>query len=294
MFIKRLPTFEYHAPSTIEEALEAISMYNKDGKVFAGGTDILVSMKKREVVPKHLINLTNLENLKGITYEKGVGVRIGSLTPLGEIERSGIIKDHFPPLWDAIKVIAAPQIRNLGTIGGNLCSAIPSADTPPPLIVLKATLKLVTLNGERTVQVEDFFKGRGESILKPGELLTEIFIPDLSDQSAGAYIKLMRRKAMDLALVGVAAFLKLNDNRNTCKEARIALGAVAPTPMRAKMAEKILINGDINENLAAESGKVASQEARPITDIRATKEYRTEMVEVLTRRAVLMAVDRLT
>lgn len=291
MFIRRLPKFEYHAPSTIAEALDQISKYGAKGKVIAGGTDLLVSMKKRETLPAHLINLKEIEALKGITYDDAEGLKIGALTTIGEIERTEIVREKFLPLYDAVKVMAAKQVRNLGTIGGNLCNAAPSADTAPSLMALGASLKLTGTVNERVVPVEDFFKGPGESVLKPEEILTEILIPNLPENSGGAYIKLMRRNAMDLALVGVAAYLRLEDK--TCMEARIALGAVAPTPIRAQTSESVLTHKKVDDDLIEEAGKKASQEAKPIDDIRASKVYRTEMIKVLTRRAIKMACERI-
>ena len=291
MFIRRLPKFEYHAPSTVAEALDQISLYGDKGKVIAGGTDLLVSMKKREAMPEHLINLKEIEALKGITYDETEGIKIGALTTIGDIERAEVVREKFPPLWDAVKVLAAQQVRNLGTIGGNLCSASPSADTAPPLMALGASLKLTRVLHERVVPVEDFYKGPGESVLKPEEILTEILIPNLPDNSGGAYIKLMRRNAMDLALVGVAVWLRLDGK--TCIEVRIALGAVAPTPIRAHTTESVLTHKDVDEGLIEEAGKKASQEAKPIDDIRASQAYRKEMIKVLTKRAIKKACERI-
>ncbi len=215
MFIKRLPKFEYHAPTSLPEALDFLAKYDGKGRVLAGGTDLLVSMKKREIVPEHLINLKGIAELKGIHDEKE-GMRIGALVTLGEIEHSKMIQDKFRVLWDAAQVMASPQIRNLGTIGGNLCSAAPSADTAPPLIVLDASVEIIGPKGKRKVLVEKFFKGPGESVLKPGEILTQIMIPNPLEKSSGAYFKLMRRAAMDLAQVGVAACLSFDSERKTC------------------------------------------------------------------------------
>jgi aerobic carbon-monoxide dehydrogenase medium subunit len=292
MFIRRLPRFEYHAPTSVPEALELLSAYNGNARVFAGGTDLFVSMKKREVVPEHLINLKGIEELKNIHYEKEEGLRIGGLVTIGELERSTIVKEKFPALGDAVNVMAAPQVRNLATIGGNLCSAIPSADTAPPLIVLGATAIIVGSAGERTVLVENFFQGNKISALAHDEILKEIFIPAETVNNGSAYFKLMRRNAQDLALVGVASSLRFDGDRQTCQEARIALGAVAPTPLRALKAEAVLKGKNINDDLAAEAGRAASEEARPITDVRASKEYRREMVGVLTKRAILEALKR--
>jgi len=293
MFIRRLPKFEYHTPSTISEALDQISMYRKKAKIIAGGTDLLLSMKKRDTTPDHLINLKGIKALNGISYDETTGLKIGALTTIGDIERSEVIREKFLVLWDAVKVMAAQQVRNLGTIGGNLCSAAPSADTAPPLIALGASLKLTGPVSARAVEAEDFFKGPGETVLKPDEILTEIYIPNLAENSGGAYFKMMRRNAMDLALVGVAAFIRMDMNGKTCREARVALGAVAPTPIRATTAESVLLHKDLDDDLIAEAGKKASQDAKPIDDIRASKAYRTEMVKVLTKRAIITACRRI-
>ena len=288
MFIKRLPRFEYHAPASLPEALELLSRWGEKAKVFAGGTDLLVSMKKREVLPNHLINLKGISELKGVSDEKE-GLKIGPLVTLGEIERSKTVKEKYSILWEAVSVMASPQVRSLGTIGGNLSSAVPSADTAPPLIALGASVSLKGIHGERRVRVEDFFRGPGESVLKPDEILTQILIPKPSDGSSGTYLKMMRRNALDLALVGVAVFLRLDLNKQVCKEARIVLGAVAPTPIRAPKAEEILIGKEMNEALAKEAGRMASEEARPISDVRASMEYRQTIISILTKRALMKA-----
>ena len=292
MFIRRLPKFEYHAPASLGEALDHLSRHGDKAKVLAGGTDLLVAMKKRQIQPEHLINLKGIQALKEMHYDKEGGLKIGGLVTMGELERSTIVREKFGILWDAVNVIAAPQIRSLATIGGNLCSAVPSADTAPPLVALGASLTLAGKNGHRTMLVEDFFKGPETSALNPDEILSHLSIPHPPENSGGAYFKLMRRNAMDLALVGVAAHLTLDGGKRVCKEARIALGAVAPTPLRALRAEGVLLNKEPDERLAMEAGTVAAQEARPISDIRSSKEYRTEMVGVLTKRALMEALKR--
>jgi carbon-monoxide dehydrogenase medium subunit len=294
MFIKRLPAFEYHAPASVAKALDLMAQYKNSGRFIAGGTDLLVAMKKREITPRHLISLSGIAALKGITLDKKGGVKIGALTTLAEIERSDIIQKQFLPLRDAIDVMASAQVRSLATIGGNLCSAVPSADTAPPLIALNASLKLVGPRGDRNVPVEAFFTGPKETIRKANEILTAIMIPKIDTVSAGCYLKLMRRHAMDLAIVGVAAYLKLDREKKTCLEARIALGAVAPTPIRVPEVEALLINKAIDEKVIKEAARLAGMQCRPISDIRASLEYRCSMVEVLTRRAVMEAYRRIT
>jgi carbon-monoxide dehydrogenase medium subunit len=292
MFIRRLPEFEHHAPTTVPEVLEILSKCDGRGKVYAGGTDVLVSMKKREIVPDYLICLKGIKELNDIHYDEREGLRIGASVVLGAIERSSIVRDKFRALWDAVKVMAAPQVRNLGTIGGNLCGAVPSADTAPPLIALGASVRLAGKESGRTVLVEDFFKGPRETVMNTNEILTEIVIPSPKKNSGAAYFKLMRRNAMDLALVGVAAHLRLDSGARLCQEARVALGAVGPIPARARKAEEVLMDREIEEDLAHEAGTIASQEARPITDVRASEAYRRAMVSVLTKRAVMAALAR--
>jgi carbon-monoxide dehydrogenase medium subunit len=293
MFIRRVPKFDYHAPTSLQEALDLLAKYGEKAEVLAGGTDVIVAMKRREKAPENLVNLKGIGGLQKIESHGKDGLKIGGLTTLGELERSTVIKEKLPILRDALTVMAAPQVRNLATIGGNLCSAVPSADTAPPLIALGASVKLVGARGERTVLVEDFFVGPGESVLETDEILTEVLIPEQEVHSQGAYFKLMRRNALDLALVGVAACLTLDGGNGVCQGARIALGAVAPTPIRAPKAEKSLLNKEIDEEKAGEAGRVASQEASPIADIRASKEYRIEMIKVLTRKAILKARERI-
>ena len=293
MFIKRLPKFVYHVPKSFSEAFDLLTQYGKTAKVYAGGTDLLVAMKKREMLPEHLINLKEITELKGIHDDEKAGIRVGAAVTLAEIEHSNVIKEKVCALWDAVNVMASPQVRTLGTIGGNLCSAVPSADTAPPLIAMGASVNLLGPHGERKVLVQDFFGGPKESVLQKNEILTQILIPNLPPRSSGAYLKLMRRNALDLAIVGVAAFLRLDSDKRLCSEARIALGAVAPTPIRAPMAEEVLLRKEIDEVLAGKAGKAASVVCRPISDMRSSLEYRCTMVEILTKRAVLEAYRRI-
>ena len=293
MFIKRLPDFQHHAPASLSEALDLLSKYGEKAEVYAGGTDLLVAMKKREKTPEHLIDLKKIGEMKGIHPDGKKGIRIGALTTLGELERSTLVQEKFILLWDAVTMMASPQVRSLGTVGGNLCSAVPSADTAPPLIALGASVKMVGPSGEREILLENFFQGPKESVLQKNELMKEVFIPQPGDFTSGKYVKLMRREGMDLALVGVAACLTMESPGKICSGARIALGAVAPTPIRALQAEETLINREIDETRAAEAGKAASVVCRPISDIRSSLAYRCSMVEVLTKRAIMEAYKRI-
>ncbi len=293
MFIRRLPRFEYLSAGSVKEALELLKKYGAKARVIAGGTDLLLAMKKRAVTPDYLINVKNIKAMKGITYNEKNGLRIGALVTCDELEASPLVKEKAPALWDAVCVMASPQVKTLATIGGNLCSAVPSADTAPPLIAMGAMAVLNGPKGEHTVPVEKLFKGPAQTKVARSELLTHIQIPKQPERSSTAYLKLMRRAAMDLALVGVAAYVHLDKDNTTCKEVRIALGAVAPTPIRAPMAEQMLIGKPVDEGLAAEAAKVAGTICSPITDVRASLGYRCDMVEVLTKRAVMEALERI-
>ncbi len=287
MFIRRLPKFTYHVPASVKEAIDLLAAYGTDAKLLAGGTDLLLAMKKRTVTSSHLVNLKAVPGLSGITAD-ATGLSIGALTTIADILASSVIKDAYTPLWDAASVMASPQIRTLATIGGNLVSAVPSADMAPPLMVLSARAHITGPAGERICPVEELFAGPSSCSLGPADILTRITIP--SPKGKGAYLKLMRRAALDLALVGVAAYVALDGK--TCTEARIALGAVAPTPMRATGAEAVLTGKAITEELAAQAGKVSGTICRPISDVRTTSDYRCSMVEVLTKRALLAALGR--
>lgn len=239
-----------------------------------------------------LRHITVLAN--GNPSENIRGLKIGALTTLAQLLSSDVVRKQYVPLWDAVDVMASAQIRSLATIGGNLCSAVPSADTAPPLLAMDASVEVVNQTGKkRTIPLSELFIGPKQSALSPKEILTHIIIPEMDASSGGCYLKLMRRSAMDLALVGVAVCLKLDAGRKVCKEARIALGAVAPTPIRVPEAEAMLAGKKLGEAQIAEAAKIAGVQCAPISDIRATLEYRCSMVEVLTKRAIERALQRI-
>ncbi len=292
MFIRRLPKFDYHSPLSVADAVAALERLGDDARPLAGGTDLLVAMKRREQTPRHLVNLKAIPSLRGVTCDDAV-VRLGALTTLRDLERSEIVRTECAVLADAVSLMASAQVRTLATIGGNLCSAIPSADTAPPLIALGASLVLVGPGGERRLAAEHFFSGPRQTVLARGELLTAIIVPRRETLASSAYLKLMRRHAMDLALVGVAACLTLEPDGATCRDARIALGAVGPTPLRVPAAEAVLRGRGVDEAMGRAAGKVAGAQCRPITDIRASLDYRCSMVEVLLTRAIAEARKRI-
>lgn len=286
-----LPRFEYLAPQTVAEACSLLSKYGRTAKVIAGGTDLLVKMKERELAPQYVVGLKGITDLDYIDYDDVDGLRIGALTSNDSIAGSMVIRERFGLLSEAAAKIGTPQIRNMGTIGGNLCNAAPSADTAPPLIALGARVKLVSPRGERVVPLEEFFTGPGETVLQTDELLTEIQVPRQIPGTRGVYLKLFPRGAVDIAAVGVAVLLILGKD-GTCSDARMVLGAVAPTPVRATRAEAVIKGKPDKNEVIEKAAETASEEAHPISDVRCSAGYRREMVKVLTRRALVQCLRR--
>jgi carbon-monoxide dehydrogenase medium subunit len=280
----------YLAPSSVEEAISLLSKYGDGAKVISGGTDLLVQMKHNVLLPNCLINISRIRDLDYIKYDQTIGLRIGALTTVGYVAKSSLIQSKFNVLAQGARLLGTPAIQNQATIGGNLCNAAPSADIVPPLIVLCALAKFIGVDGERIVPVEDFFTGPGVTIMKHYQILIEIQIPNLELHAAGAYVKQTRGRGPDLAVVGVAALVVMD--RETVQEVKIALGAVAPTPIRAKKAEGILRGMKLNDKLLEESSQAASYESTPIDDIRSSADFRRKLVAVLTKRAVVQAVQQ--
>jgi aerobic carbon-monoxide dehydrogenase medium subunit len=280
-----LPRFEYLQPKTVKEACSLLSRHKGIVKVIAGGTDLLPKMKARQVVPQFVLGLKGIAGLDYIKHDKAHGLRIGALATLKSLQTSSLVRSKFGALAQAIDHMASPQVRSLGTLGGNLCNASPSADTACPLIVMGATLKLAGPKGARMVLVEEFFLGPEKTVLGDGELLVEICVPDPPAHSAAVYLKHTVRRAMDLALVGVAATMSLN-TAGSVRDVKVALGAVAPTPLRAQKAEDMLKGQKFSGELVSQAAQAAAKEARPISDVRSPADYRREMVRVLTQRAI--------
>ncbi|HDD26526.1 MAG TPA: xanthine dehydrogenase family protein subunit M [Acidilobales archaeon] len=282
--------FEYFAPETLDEVIELLKTYGEEAKILAGGTDLLVKMKQRLASPKYVISLRKVKELDFIEVGDD-GIHIGAATKLRRLERSDVIRRRLPVLYEAIKSMASVQVRNMATIGGNLCNASPAADTAPPLLVLDAKLKIMGPEGARVVPIDKFFLGPGKTVLKPTELLTEIIVPHPKEGTGTAFIK-VSRVAMDLAKVNIAVALRLGSG-DVIEHVRIALGAVAPTPMRAYKAEEFLLGKEFSEENIVKAAEIVSGEVRPITDIRSTAEYRRELSKVLTKRALKIAYERI-
>ncbi len=281
---KRLPRFDYVKPGDMQEALDLLGRFEPGkGIVYVGGTDVIPKIKARSIsAPDVLIDLKGLPGLDGIAYDDRKGLTIGALASIYSVAHSPVVRDRFSLIAQAASTIASTQIQNRGTIVGNICNAVPSADSAPALLCLGAEAVCISRAGERQIGLRDFFTGPGKTALQADELVREIRIPPLSGK--GVYHKLSPRSRMDLAVVGVAVFVDADSG--TFKDVRIGLGAVSPTPMRAVGAEAILRGERIGEPVIQEAARTASEEASPIDDHRASAEYRRLMVEVLVKRAL--------
>ncbi len=287
--MQALKTFEYFEPGTVKEAVQIALKYAAKAKVLAGGIDLVPGIRRRRLQPECVISLQRIPGLDYIKHDRADGLRIGALTSLRSIELSPAIKKDYIVLYEAIHQIASIQVKTAGTAVGNLCVATPASDVASALFVLGTKLRIVSPTQERTVPIEDFYPRLHQTVLQPGEIVTEILLPTPDASAGGSFLKLVRT-ATDVAKVNVAIMIKVTDRK--CKEAKIALGAVAPTPIRARKAEETF-KGQIPETGVIEAvAAAAAEDAKPITDIRSTAEYRKETTQILVRRAIEKALDR--
>ena len=276
--------YEYVEPKSIESAIALLAEKKGAARVMAGGTDLFIQLNKKIKKADYVIDICRIPGLDQIEYDEKTGIKIGAMATIRSIELSPVILQKCPVLSHAAGKIGSVAIRNVGTIGGNLCNASPSAETAPALIGLSATVKINGPGTERMLFIEDFFKGPGKSALSSDEMLTEIQVPVPPPSSKGVYLKHAIRGSIELAIVGAAVVIDFDDE--ICRDVKIVLGAVAPTPLRATQAEKIIKGKKLDDALIEKCAQAASDESKPITDVRASAEYRKEMVEVLVRKAV--------
>lgn len=286
-----LKNTEYYEPVSLEEAIKLLRKFKGEAKVLAGGTDLFISLRNNSTQLKYMINIKKIPELSGVSYDPKGGLVIGPLTTMNEVAEHEVIRREYSLLSQAAGKIGSYQVRNRATLGGNLCHAAPSAETAPPLLTLEVKLNLVGPVGERVVPIEKFFIGPGETILNNDEIIKAIVIPPLQERTAGCYVKHSYRKAMDIAVVGVAMLLTLD--ANYCKNARIGLGAVAPIPIRALQTEAYLKGKELTYEVLQQAGEIAAHEVNPISDIRGSREYRIEMIKVQIRRAAMTIIESL-
>ncbi len=283
--------FEYLEPKTVKEAVSLLSEHGDKAKVLAGGTDLMPLMKDKTIRPEFVINIGNIADLDYIHQESDQSIKIGALTTIRSIEKAAALQSNYGIIHQAACQLGSIAVRNVATIGGNLCNASPSAEMVPALLVMSTTARLFGPSGERTVPLEEFFTGPGSTLLKTDEILTEIQIPAPPAHTAGIYIKYSSRGGEDLALVGVAVLITINPSDGTCADAKVVLGAVAPTPVRVRRAEEFLKGKRIDKELAVKAALIAAEEACPIDDVRCTADYRIEMIKVAGRDAIIQAAE---
>ncbi len=283
-----MKAFEYLRPSSLEEACVALADSDGSARVLAGGTDVLVQIRAGALHPGALISLRDVPDLDFVRAEADGGLAIGALTALGTIEHSPDVNERFPAIAQAAAWVGSVQVRNRATVGGNLCNAAPSADTAPILIALGAEALITDGRNERVVALEDFFTGPGQTVLERGELLRALHVPAAPADSYSTYLKTFR-SAMDCCTVGVGLFATFEPGSTVVRDARLVLGAVAPTPMRARGAEALLVGRELDDGLIAAVSAKAVEESRPIDDIRASADYRKILVEVMSRRVLAAA-----
>jgi len=275
--------FNYQKVNTVSEALEVLSGNNETLKILAGGTDLLVMIQENLISPGELLDISGIEELKGIEEDEG-RIRLGALVTHGRIAESSLLREKALPLVESCTEVGSPQIRNLGTIGGNLVMASPSGDSIPAFYVLGAEVILASKEGERSIPIEDFLIGVKKSVIRPDELLVAVTFPGMRADDRGFFKKLGQRKALAISKVSISAIVSLRDRVVT--SVRIALGAVATTVIRTPRTESFLVGQALTPEVISEASRICSEESRAITDIRSTAGYRDEMAGLLLARGL--------
>ncbi|ABR46906.1 molybdopterin dehydrogenase, FAD-binding [Alkaliphilus metalliredigens QYMF] len=274
-----MKAFSYFKPQTLKEASETLLRYGEEAVILNGGSDLVVRMKENLAAPKAVIDIKGIESLHEIKYDQHTGLRVGACVTLNRMAHDENVVTHYPILADAAEMVGSGQIRNIATMAGNNCNASPLADTATPLLALDAWVIIYSVKGKRVASIHDFFKGVRKTCLQPGEIVTALCIPSFENMK-GVFKKASRRRHVDLATV-CTSVVKVHD------EIRIALGAVAPTPIRARRAEYLARGKRLSDDVIEEIARLAATtEATPIDDVRGTKDYRVHMVEVLVRRSL--------
>lgn len=281
--------FDYAAPATIQEASQLLAS-TPGARPLAGGTDLIIQMKERGRAVPLLVSLRNVGELGSLSTNGRL--EAGAMVRCGELAWSADIKKGWPIVADGADLVGSVQIRNKATVGGNVCNAAPSADVVPALIALDATARISGPSAARELPLLEVFKGPGQTALAPGELLTGISANRPGAGAGGAYLRHVPRREMDIAVVGVAVQLHLDSDGRTVRDARVVLASVAPTPIRSAAAEQALIGQPLNEQTLARAGEGAAADARPISDVRASADYRRELLKVYTRRVAQIAFQR--
>ncbi|WP_313531608.1 xanthine dehydrogenase family protein subunit M [Shinella sp.] len=281
--------FEYHRADTLEQASRLLTDLGEDTFLFNGGTDLLVEIRERLRRVRNVVDIKTIPGLSDITYDETRGLTFGALVTVGRLERLALVRERYPNLRAAFASLGSIQVRNRATVVGNVCRASPSADTIPPLIADGAFIHIYSRTNMRVVPLAEFFTGPGKTVLAKGEIVTGITVPPAGDNTGKAYLKHGRRKAMELSTVGVAVSLSMDDG--VCSDIRIALGAVGATVLRAPQAEAMLRGTRLDASTVRSAADKAMEECTPISNVRASADYRRDMVGVLTGRAIKQALE---
>lgn len=281
--------FEYRTPKSLKEVHATLKEFGSDAKLIAGGTSLVIMMRQRLVRPNCLVSLRSVRGLNSIEIHDG-GTRIGGLATHREVESSSLLRRRLPLLAETYHHVATIRVRNMATVGGGLAHADPNQDPPPTLIALGATVKATSADGSRVIPLDEFFTDYYETVLKPDEIVTEVFVPKMAANSAGAYLKFLPRTADDYATVSAAAVLTLDKTGKTINDVRIALGSVGVTPIRATAAEAVLRGQPVKAEAFAEAGEKAKEAVDPVSDFRGSAAYKKEMAGVFVRRALEKAL----
>jgi carbon-monoxide dehydrogenase medium subunit len=282
--------FEYLEARTLRQAIGMLQRHGEQARIVAGSTDFLVRWRAGFWHPDYVVNIQRIPGLSRVTYSARNGLRLGAMVTIQTLEEHPAIRRNYPALAGAASSFAGVQVRNLATVGGNICNASPSGDTLPALLAYGAECRLSGPDGHRQVPLDQLFTGPGRTVLAQDEVLTEVTLPPPPTNTGSLYIKHSPRGAMDIATVGVASAVTVDRPSGECTGARIALGAVAPTPLRARAAEDMLRGRRLDADLLQAAAEEAMSQATPIDDVRGTARYRREMVRVLTRRTLERAV----
>jgi aerobic carbon-monoxide dehydrogenase medium subunit len=281
--------FELALPESLDDCLRLLAQRGPETKLLAGGTDLLPQMKNGVVIPKRVIDLSGVARVKILECD-AKGLRIGSAVPARQVEQDTRVRDTYTAVAESAALLGSVQVRNLASVGGNICNAAPSADMAPPLIAMEAQAVIAGPKGERRVPLSDFFTGVRKTVVGPDELLVEIFVPAPGAHSGGCYIRHTPRRELDIAVVGVSSQVTIANG--VCAKARIALAAVAPTPVRATAAEAALEGKPLTPELIERAADLAGQAAKPISDQRGSADFRRHLVRILTRRTLTTALAR--
>lgn len=283
---------DYAAPRTLAEAIALLHDKGERARPLAGGTDIIVQLREHRRDLDLLVDIKNIPEVNELSFDKQKGLRLGSAVPCYRIYENAAIAKAYPGLIDAATLIGGVQIQGRGSIGGNLCNASPAADSIPALIALETTCVIAGPKGQREIPVEQFCTGPGKTCLGRGELLVSLRLPAPKPRSAAHYLRFIPRNEMDIAVVGAGSSVVLDESKTRCVAARVALGAVAPTPLFVPEAGAALVDGTINDTLIAKAAALAQAAAKPISDMRGDADYRRHLVGVLVKRSLQGAIQR--